>query len=191
MRSLPPSRVRAHTVLRMTNLHSEQNQLGEMLRDAQEEYSGQISRCVFLCAFNICVKSIKNVFCHDCCQKDLTIPKRYSYQICFIICYVILFTYITYNSFLNISHGSSFQTGFPVPEILNRIAGVMVSVLDSSAVDRGFEPRSCQIKDYKIGICCFFAKHTALRRKSKGWLARNQDNVSEQGDMSIRGLLFQ
>jgi hypothetical protein len=28
-------------------------------------------------------------------------------------------------------------------------------------------------------------------RKSKDWLARNQDNVSEWGDMSIRGLLFQ
>jgi hypothetical protein len=25
-------------------------------------------------------------------------------------------------------------------------------------------------KDYKIGICCFSAKHTALRRKSKNWL---------------------
>jgi hypothetical protein len=28
-------------------------------------------------------------------------------------------------------------------------------------------------------------------RKSKDWLARNQDDVSEWGDMSIRGLLFQ
>jgi hypothetical protein len=26
---------------------------------------------------------------------------------------------------------------------------------------------------------------------SKDWLAWNQDNVSESGDMSIRGLLFQ
>ena len=43
----------------------------------------------------------------------------------------------------------------------------------------------------KTGICCFSAKHAALRRKSKDWLARNQDNVSEWGDMSIRGLLFQ
>jgi len=46
-------------------------------------------------------------------------------------------------------------------------------------------------KDYKIGICCFSAKHAALRRNSKDWLARNQDNVSEWGDMSIRELLFQ
>ena len=60
----------------------------------------------------------------------------------------------------------------------------MVSVLASSAVYRGFEPRSGQIKDYEICIVCFFAKHAALRRKSKDWLARNQDNVSEWSDMS-------
>ena len=39
--------------------------------------------------------------------------------------------------------------------------------------------------------CCFSAKHATLRRKSKDWLVRNQDNVSEWGDMSGRGLLFQ
>ena len=65
------------------------------------------------------------------------------------------------------------------------IGGVMVSMLALSAVDCGFEPRSGQTKDYKIGICCFSAKHAALRRKSTDWLARNQDNVSECGDMSI------
>ena len=52
----------------------------------------------------------------------------------------------------------------------------MVSVLASNAVDRGFEPRSGQTKDYKIGIY---------------WLVRNQNNVSEWSDMSTRGLLFQ
>jgi hypothetical protein len=67
----------------------------------------------------------------------------------------------------------------------------MVSVLGSSVVDRGFEPRSGQTKDDKIGICCFSAKHAALRRKSKDLLARNQNNVSEWSDMSTRGLLFQ
>ena len=67
----------------------------------------------------------------------------------------------------------------------------MVSVLTSSAVDRGFEPRSGKTKNYKIDICCFSAKHTALRKKSKDWLARNQDNVPEWGYMSIRGLLLQ
>jgi len=67
----------------------------------------------------------------------------------------------------------------------------MVSVLASSAEVRGFEPRSGQTKDYEIGICCLSTKHAALRRKSKDWLAQNQDNVSEWGNMSIHGLLFQ
>jgi hypothetical protein len=61
----------------------------------------------------------------------------------------------------------------------------MASVLTSSAVDHGIEPRSGQTKEYKIGICCFSAKHTALRRKSKDLLARNQNNVSEWSDRSI------
>ena len=67
----------------------------------------------------------------------------------------------------------------------------MVSVLASSAADRGCEPRSGQTKDYKMGICCISAKHIVLRRKSKDWLTRNQNNVSEWGDMSTHGLLFQ
>jgi hypothetical protein len=47
----------------------------------------------------------------------------------------------------------------------------MVSVLALSTVDRGFEHRSCQSKDYNIGICCFSVKLAALRRKRKtGWL---------------------
>ena len=73
----------------------------------------------------------------------------------------------------------------------NRIGGVMVSVLTSSAVDRGSEPQSGQTKDYKIGICYFSAKHAALSSKSKDWFARNQNNVSEWSDMSTWGLLFQ
>ena len=54
----------------------------------------------------------------------------------------------------------------------------MVSVFALSAVDRGYKARLGQTKDYEIGICCFSAKHAALRRKSKDCLARNQDNVS-------------
>jgi len=48
-------------------------------------------------------------------------------------------------------------------------------------------PRSGQIKDYNIGMCCFSTTH-ATRRKSKAWLARNQDDVS---NMSTCELLFQ
>jgi hypothetical protein len=67
----------------------------------------------------------------------------------------------------------------------------MVSVLASSVVFSGFEPRSGQTIDYQISICCFSAKHVSLRRKSKDWLARNQNNVSEWSDMSIHEMLFQ
>ena len=73
----------------------------------------------------------------------------------------------------------------------NRIGGVMVSVLASRAVDRRFDPRLRQTKNYRIGMCCFSAKHVALRRKGKNWLTLNQNNASEWGDMYIRGLLFQ
>ena len=66
----------------------------------------------------------------------------------------------------------------------------MVSVLASYSIDRRFESRSGQTKNYKIGICCFAVKHAALRRTNKHLIARNQDNVSEWGVMSIHGLLF-
>ena len=72
---------------------------------------------------------------------------------------------------------------------MNLIGSVMVSVLASSAADRGFEPRSGQTKDCKIGIYSVSAQNTALRRKSKDLLVRNQDNV--WGDTFIRGLLCQ
>jgi hypothetical protein len=74
---------------------------------------------------------------------------------------------------------------------INRIGGVMVSVLASSSVDRGFKPRSGQTKDHKIGMCCFSAKHAALKIKSKDWLAQNQNNLPEWSDMSIHRVLFQ
>jgi hypothetical protein len=52
---------------------------------------------------------------------------------------------------------------------------------------------SCDRTDNLELIDMYFigAKHAALRSKSKDWLARNQNNVSEWGDMSLRGLLFQ
>ena len=67
----------------------------------------------------------------------------------------------------------------------------MVSMLVSSAEDRGFESRSGQTIDSKIGICCFSAKRAALRSKSKDRLFRNQNNVSEWSDMFTCELLFQ
>ena len=88
-------------------------------------------------------------------------------------------------------------------QTLNRIGGVMVSVLASSVVDCGFiggvmvsvlassvvvywfDPWLDQVKYYEICICYFSAKHGALRLKSKDWY------VSEWGNMSTYGLLIQ
>jgi hypothetical protein len=77
--------------------------------------------------------------------------------------------------------------GAPPPE---SAPGVIVSVFAWSSVDRGFELRSGQTKDYNIGICCFSTKQAALRSKSKDELWRNQDNVPKWGYTSIRGLLL-
>jgi hypothetical protein len=53
----------------------------------------------------------------------------------------------------------------------------MVSVLVSSAVDRGFEPRTGQTKEYNIGICCFSAKHDILPRAvARGTMKALSDN---------------
>ena len=55
----------------------------------------------------------------------------------------------------------------------------MVWILASSLLDHGFKARSCHTKDYKVNICCFSAKHPALRGKSKDWCAQNHDNMFE------------
>ena len=62
--------------------------------------------------------------------------------------------------------------------IWNRISGVMAMGLASSSVERRFESRLGQTKDYTIGICYFSAKHVALRSNNKDWLAQNHNNVS-------------
>ena len=56
----------------------------------------------------------------------------------------------------------------------NRIGNVVGRNVVSGTVDRGFD----QATDYNICISRYSAKQAALRRKSKDWLARNQDNVS-------------
>jgi len=66
----------------------------------------------------------------------------------------------------------------------------MVSFLTLSAVDLGSSPSGVK-PDYKIGISCFSSKHEALSSKSKDWLARNQNKVSEESNMSTHRLLFQ
>ena len=72
----------------------------------------------------------------------------------------------------------------------NCIGCVMASMLAWSVVNPAFEPRSCQTKNNKIGICCFSVEHTAIRRKSKsGWL---RIRICLNGaTSSTQGLLFQ
>ena len=67
----------------------------------------------------------------------------------------------------------------------------MVSVLAPSAVNCGFESRSGQTKDYKMFIYCISVKNAVFRSKSKDYLTRTQNNLSEWNDISTRGLLFQ
>jgi len=68
----------------------------------------------------------------------------------------------------------------------------MVSLLAWNGVDCGFMPWSCETKYYQIGMCCFSAaKHATLRRKSKDWLAQNQDNLADLSDMLPHALLLQ
>ena len=54
----------------------------------------------------------------------------------------------------------------------------MVSVLASSAVDRGFEPRWIKPKTMKLVFVASSLRKSAVKRKSKDWLSQNQENVS-------------
>jgi CRISPR/Cas system-associated protein Csm6 len=47
-----------------------------------------------------------------------------------------------------------------------------------------------QTKDSEIGICVFLCYARSIKEQNKDGLVRHQDNVSECGDMSIRGLLL-
>ena len=72
----------------------------------------------------------------------------------------------------------------------NHIGGIIVIVLGSSAVGRGFDPRSSETKDYNISICWFSTKQEPLICRNKHWLISNKDNMFIWGDMSTSGLLF-
>ena len=71
------------------------------------------------------------------------------------------------------------------------LTGVVVSLLTSSAVNSWFKASTQlgQTKDYNISICCFSAKFTPLKTKSKSWLAGNQDNVCEWSDTSLQTIV--
>ena len=61
----------------------------------------------------------------------------------------------------------------------------------SRAVDHRFELRSGQTEGCKLAIYCYSADHAAVMSKYKDWWPRNQHNVTEWGDLSTRGVLFQ
>ena len=71
--------------------------------------------------------------------------------------------------------------------------GVMVSVLASSVIDHRFEPDRFKPKTLKLIFVAspLSTQHYSLRTRSRDWLAWNQDDMSEWGDMSISRLLFQ
>jgi hypothetical protein len=71
-----------------------------------------------------------------------------------------------------------FQFGVQYQETAS-VHGVMVFVLASSVVDRGFELWLYQTRDYYFGIRCFSAKHAVLRSKNKDGLARYQGKAVE------------
>ena len=62
--------------------------------------------------------------------------------------------------------------------MMEHIGDVMVSMLTSG-----------QTKENTIGMCCFSAKHAALR--GKNGLVQNYNNVPERNNISTRALLFQ
>jgi len=62
------------------------------------------------------------------------------------------------------------------------MGSIIASVLDSSVVDRGFEQRSSQTKDYNTGTCCFFVKHTTLRSTTGMCPSQPADVVSVSYD---------
>ena len=136
-----------------------------------------INLCQHLNFYNFLVKLMLNLFKWNT-QKCSILSQKFKH---FSICLTLFIT--IFNNF------QIFSTNYFITVQPHRWCNGWHARLEG--VDLGVEPRSGQIKDYKIGICYFFTKHTALRRKSKDWLARNQENVSEWGDMSIRGLLFQ
>jgi len=79
----------------------------------------------------------------------------------------------------------------------NHIDAVMVRDFTLSTLDCELDSWSSQTKDSQFGNCCFSARYVALMKKSRDWLALNQDNMSEWcdmiiiADMSTHRLLFQ
>ena len=130
-----------------------------------------------LCSLTVCVLSV--------CP--LSVLSQFMFRLYSVT--VSLFTECAHSHLSSVY--AHWQFTLSVCSLTNHISGVMVSMLVSSAVNRGFKSWSGQTKDYKIGICFFSTKQAAIKRKSKDRLARNRDNVFVWGDISIHRLLFQ
>jgi hypothetical protein len=59
--------------------------------------------------------------------------------------------------FHSITHTIKNNVVIRIQLIMNRVDGVMVSMLATIVVDPELTPSSGQTKDYEIGICCFYA----------------------------------
>ena len=68
-----------------------------------------------------------------------------------------------------------------------RIGGVIVSMLASIV---GSSPSQVKPKTIKLVFIASLPSTHLIRRKSKEWLPRNPDNVSELGDMSFSDCCF-
>ena len=99
----------------------------------------------------------------------------------------IYFDRIHYRSTRN-SFRFNMKVKFEDSKSVNRICGVMVSVLASSVVDLGFAPLSGQNKGYAMCMCSFSTMHAALMSKTV-WLGIRI--MCTMGDMSTYRLLFQ
>ena len=87
---------------------------------------------------------------------------------------------------INTIEENVFESIFQINDTHNE-SGIKFSSM--SSVDHGFEHQSGQTKDYDIVICCFSAKHAALRSKTD-WL-RIRKMCPNGATFSTCGLLFQ
>ena len=57
-------------------------------------------------------------------------------------------------------------------------------------VDRGFESQWVQTEHYDIGICPLSAKHAAVRKKRKDWMAQNRMKCDRVGEHDYSWTVF-
>ena len=96
------------------------------------------------------------------CQKNLMSGQSRVFFSTYFNIRGFLFKLMTLDSFVVVIHSRCIYNF-----LCNRLGGVMVRRLASSVVDRGFEPRSGQTKDYKMVFVASPLSTQLLSRKSK------------------------